>query len=296
MKKFFSKCALLGLLIMAVIFIIILLPAPHNDYIQAIRDKHQRLQGLAPPRIVLAGGSNLAFGIDSEAIQNALHIPVVNMGIRVSFGMGRILDDIAPLLVPGDILVIVPEYEHFENSWNGTEAAHELFFDSHRYSLIAHMPFYGIPSGFFSYAKNKLLKLIPRPPNPLVYTRDGFNEYGDYIKHLEIENQPILPSPPLEKINPRYLAAFFRLTTHLADRGIRVLVSYPSYIETSFRNSAPFIAELDQAFRAEKTIQVISSPETYCFPADFFYDGNYHLNAKGREIRTTRLIEDLEAN
>jgi hypothetical protein len=35
--------------------------------------------------------------------------------------------------------------------------------------------------------KGKTLEMIPRPPNPLAYTRDGFNEYGDYIKHLNME-------------------------------------------------------------------------------------------------------------
>jgi hypothetical protein len=291
MKRFFYKCAILCL---PFIVIPIALPVPDNDYIQAIHDKHQRLRDTTPPRIILAGGSNLAFGIDSEAIQNALHIPVVNMAIHAGFGMGRILDDIAPMLKPGDILVITSEYEYFENEWNGGDAAYELISDTHRYSLIAHILFYGTPSGFLTYTKNKLLNLIPHRPNPLAYSRDGFNEYGDYVKHLEMENQPFSPNSPLEKINPRYLKQFFRFTTLFAERGIKVIVSYPSLEETSFRNSAQFIQELDAAFRAKETIQVISNPEAYCFPTDYFYDSVYHLNAKGREIRTARLIEDLK--
>jgi hypothetical protein len=243
---------------------------------------------------VLAGGSNIAFGIDSETIQNTLHIPVVNMGIHASIGLGRILDDIAPLLSQGDMLVIIPEYIHFENVWNGYSAAYELIFDTHRYSLIAHMPFYGIPAVFFAYVQIKLLKMIPRPPNPLAASRDGFNEYGDYVKHLEIENQPLPPFTPLEEINPQNTARFFRFTALFAERGIKVLISYPSYEETAFHNSAQFIAELDAAFRMEETIEVISIPTDYCFPTDYFYDTEYHLNAKGREIRTARLIRDLQ--
>ncbi|MDR3337875.1 MAG: hypothetical protein LBT16_11810 [Treponema sp.] len=293
MKKFLYKCAILCLLIIVSLIIIILLPVPHNDYLQAINDKHERLRDIPPPRIVLAGGSNIAFGIDSETIQNTLHIPVVNIGIQAGIGLGRILDDIAPLLSQGDMLVIIPEYTHFENGWNGYSSAYELIFETHRYSLAAHIPFYGKPAGFSAYLQTKLLKMIPRPPNPLAKSGDGFNEYGDYVKHLEIENQPFPPLPPLEKINLQNPMRFFRFTALFAERGIKVLISYPSYEETAFHNSAQFIAELDKALRAEKTIQVISTPEDYCFPTDYFYDSVYHLNAKGREIRTARLIRDL---
>jgi hypothetical protein len=294
MKKFLYKCAILCLLIIVSLIVIILLPVPHNDYFQAINDKHKRLRDIPPPRIVLAGGSNLAFGIDSETIQNTLHIPVVNMGLSANIGLGRILDDITPLLKPGDILVIAPEYILFESLYNGDAAAFALIFDIRRYPLIAHITVYGIPADFLAYVQTKLLKMIPRPPNPLAYSRDGFNEYGDYVKHLETENQSFDLQPSLmEKINHRYLERFFRLTTLFAERGITVLVSYPSYEETAFHESAQFIAELDKALRAEKTLQVISTPEDYCFPTDYFYDTKYHLNAKGREIRTARLIQDL---
>jgi hypothetical protein len=294
MKKFLYKCVILCLLITGFFIIIILLPAPYNDYTQAIYDKHLRLQEFEAPRIVLAGGSNLAFGIDSEAIENTLQLPVVNMAISAGFGLGRILDDILPLLKAKDLLVIVPEYDLFEYRYNGDAAAYKMIFDTRRYELITHIPFYGIPSDFLGYIKIKLLGMIPHQPNPLAYSRDGLNEYGDYIKHLETKNLPFDTSPPLKEINSRYLRRFSRFTALLADRGIKVIVSYPSYEETHFHNSTQFIQELDAVLRMEKTIQVISTPQTYCFPGIFFYDTRYHLNAKGREIRTTLLIEDLQ--
>jgi hypothetical protein len=73
-----------------------------------------------------------------------------------------------------------------------------------------------------------------------------------------------------------------------------VLISYPSFEEPVFAASEPFVRELDAAFRAHKSLTVISSPADYAFPRDCFYDTSYHLNAKGRELRTARLIRDLE--
>jgi hypothetical protein len=294
MKKFIFKFIVLFLLIIISLISIILIPAPENNYMQTIFDKHQRLMNTESPRIVLVGGSNIMFGIDSKAIQSAFNISVTNVGIHAGIGLGRMIDDIAPLLHDGDILVIASEYPHFTSNWNGSGAAYELIFDAHRYSLIAHPPFYGPPSMFSTYVKTKVLSLIPRPPNPLAESRDGVNEYGDYVKHLEVENQPITSNKPLGKVNAEYLSAFFLLVDFLTDRGIQVLISYPSYEEVSYRNSADTIHEIDAALRAKENITVISIPDNYCFPTEYFYDTVYHLNAKGREIRTARLIEDLK--
>ncbi|GHT77209.1 hypothetical protein FACS1894130_00790 [Spirochaetia bacterium] len=294
MRKFFFKFAILCLPFFASLVAIILIPAPENTYMQAISDKYQRLANTVPPRIVFVGGSNLAFGIDSKAIQDALNIPVVNTGINIGIGLGRMLDAAAPFLHTGDIVVIVPEYSLFTNGWNGTYYAYELIFDTRRYPLLMHPPLYGPPTDFFVYAKNKFRSLIPRQSNPITFTRDGFNEYGDYVKHLEQENQPFTPTGPSGEINTKYLSSFFKLVDHLTGQGIRVIISYPSYETTSFQNSAAVIHELDTVFRAKQNISVISSPDDYSFPMAYFYDISYHLNATGREIRTERLIEDLK--
>jgi hypothetical protein len=95
-------------------------------------------------------------------------------------------------------------------------------------------------------------------------------------------------------LQTQYLVRFFRLVEMFAKRGIRVLISYPSLEESFFAASEAFIRELDVALRAHKALTVISSPEDYAFPSDCFYDTGYHLNAKGRELRTARLIRDLE--
>jgi hypothetical protein len=121
------------------------------------------------------------------------------------------LDDLAPFLNPGDILIIVLEYSYFESVWNAGEAAYYLIFGTHQYRLLVNPPLYGFPADILSHMKNKILAMIPRPPNPLAYTRDGFNEYGDYIKHLNIEDQRFESSTPLKSLQTQYLARFSAL-------------------------------------------------------------------------------------
>jgi hypothetical protein len=263
----------------------------------AILDKHLILENTASPKIVLAGGSNLAFGIDSAAIQNTFHIPVVNLGLHGGFGLGRILDDVSPFLHNRDILLIAPEYDHFTNMWNGEEAAYELIFDARQYRLLwtAH---YMLPKNFDAYFSIHQKAIIARytPLNPQAYSRYGFNSYGDYVKHLTMENQRIIPKKNIGIVDQAYLAHFFKLIVDFTARGITVILSYPSYEEQSYRNSAGTIAALDAAFRSKENLLVISAPDSSCFPAGFFYDTEYHLNAAGRTLRTERLITDLRAS
>jgi hypothetical protein len=298
MKKMLYKTATLFLPISIIIFsIILVLPPQSNSYNISIIDKHKRLTEYESSRIILAGGSNLAFGIDSKAIQDIIRIPVINMGIHAGFGLARILDDLTPFLRSDDILVIVPEYEFFSSGWNGDANAFDLISSTRQYRIIRHPPFYTLPSNWNNiYIEKKITNLIPRKPNPLAYSRYGFNEYGDYIKHLIQKNQPLevaQSGKPME-INRKYLEQFFLLIDTFTDRGITILISYPGYMDVLFSSSFDAIHELDTAFRSYNGITVISSPDDYAFSREYFYDTVYHLNAIGRELRTQQLIDDLK--
>jgi hypothetical protein len=296
MKKLLIKIFIMFILLTTGIMIMALISLPENSYDLAIIDKHRILAETKNRKLVLAGGSNLAFGIDSAEIQNEFNLPVVNMGLHAGIGLGRILDDISPFLNSGDILLIVPEYSHFTGSWNGSEAAYELIFDVRQYRLLW-SSYYGLPSGFSNYLSTHLLGIVQKTnnvSNPLAYSRDGFNEHGDYVKHLGIEKQSFVSSGGSGKLNQASLNNFFRLIDYLTKRGIIVMLSYPCYEEQSFRNSATFIQELDKVLRAKGNLLVISNPESYCFPSDYFFDTASHLNREGRFARTSQLIQDLQ--
>jgi hypothetical protein len=298
MKKFLVKIVILGILLFATALgVVLLFPLPEYAYNLAIIDKHQLLENTESPKIVLAGGSNFAFGVDSKAIQDKFHLPVVNLGMHAGFGLGRILDDISPFLRRGDILLIAPEYSHFTTAWNGGEAAFDLIFDARQYRLLWSFR-YGLPGGFIGCIKAHLLVIFARlsTPDPRAYSRYGFNEYGDYVKHLTKKPVPFSSYGNLGLLNQSYLNRFFQFIDDFTARGITVLLSYPSYEEQSYRVSAERIQELDEAFRAKENLLVISRPQDYCFPTPLFYDTTYHLNREGRTRRTAQLLEDLRSS
>jgi len=306
MIKLLSKITIMFILLAIGIGIIILIPLPNYDNFSTIIYKHRILANTKSPKIVLAGGSNLALGIDSAEIQKKLHIPVVNMGFHAGFGLGRILDDISPFLNSGDILLIAPEYGHFTSGWNGSVGAYQLIFDTRQYRLLS-SPYYELPSGFLYFFSLRLMDIVDytrasiilkfnNVSNPIDESHDFWNEYGDGVFHLGIENQPFDPNGDQGILNRTYLNYFFQLVDDFSKRGITVVLSYPSYEEQSFRNSSGLIHELDMLFRVKENLLVISTPESYCYPVNYFYNSGYHLNKEGRSVRTDQLIKDLQAS
>ena len=60
----------------------------------AIIDKHAHADSIKAGKIILAGGSNLAFGIDSKQLEETLGMPVVNLGLHAGLGLHFILEEL----------------------------------------------------------------------------------------------------------------------------------------------------------------------------------------------------------
>lgn len=92
MKKFILKILLFfGLFILsAVLFtcfdILIIRNQYLGSYQTSLTDKVRRLEEIEEPKVVLVGNSNVAFGIDSEKIEKAFDIPVVNLELHGDLG------------------------------------------------------------------------------------------------------------------------------------------------------------------------------------------------------------------
>ena len=66
-----------------------------DGYLQAYNKKCQLLEDAPAPRIIFVGGSNLAFGLDSQRIKDSLNINVINYGLHAGIGLKYMIDDIS---------------------------------------------------------------------------------------------------------------------------------------------------------------------------------------------------------
>jgi hypothetical protein len=301
MSKLFRTLFALGAIVFVISVGLIFISYDPNHYMIAGSDKYRYLHSIPPPRIILVGGSNVAFSVDSEKIEKSMHIPVVNMGLTAGLGLKFMINEIEAELQDGDILIIIPEYEQFHelplegraiDLGSAAKYCPECFLtsnivnDPQQLALAA--------AGLFQGIEGDTLAALGKQDE--IYTRQGFDPRGDMTAHLaQTERRDILnhvlPLDP-QKIDP---AVDFLNSFHRSHRGenIRVILSFPAIPQREYYAQKKKFSALYDQLSAKLEFAIIGTPADFVYPVDLFYDTVYHMNAAGRDKRTGRLIELL---
>ena len=289
-----------GLMVFAVFFCLPYMDS--GDYMSAILDKDRLLRDTPSPKIVFVGASNLAFGLDSERVQSAMHLPVVNLGLHGGIGLKFMLDSTRPYVKKGDTVVLVPEYEEFfgERHYGEAPLLNALHLSREGWRYIDSIQQYRV---IWRYAltemKDTIHAMYKRSSSSgKIYSRKSFNRFGDMVAHLK-ENPRKIESygVPLgnEKFNDRVLADLEKFRESSEGNGAAVLILSPSIAESAFKMNRAGIREVYDRIRAYGGLGAIqkSTPEDYVFPDSCFFDTAYHLTGTCRETRTEKVIAAL---
>ncbi len=280
----------------------------------ATNEKQELLEKQASPRIILVGGSNLNFGIDSAEIERRTGYHPVNMGLNVGDGLAFMLKNVMPWLRRGDVVVISPEYEHFGDFFNGK--GDFLYAEvEHRPSMIRSFTFanyletldkgYIIGGSILRYTINRRGDVIKQAlavkDNP--YRRDAFNQYGDlagqtheisWIKKTTDMIGPADVEVTPEKIS-RAIKSLNEFNAECQKRGVRVFYSFPPVPRELFARHGQVIQEIAANVHSRIQFPVLDTPQEMTFPIENFFDGVYHLTSEGSRKRTDKLITELMA-
>src|ERR1700722_8464973 len=107
LRIFFSRCLLVLLpviLCAACILGVGNLRIDSNVYMNAMIEKHKKAEMIKGPKIIMTGGSSVAFGIDSKELQDSLKMPVVNLGMHAALGLNFILAEASKFARNGDVI------------------------------------------------------------------------------------------------------------------------------------------------------------------------------------------------
>ncbi len=277
------------------------------DYPAAIKGKYERLDSLKNTnKIIIAGGSSSSYSIDSEQLQKRLNIPVINTSLAMSLGSEFHLNSTKDYLKKGDVVLYIPEYEFYYGNESG---------DDFLYTTAFYYP--KIVKDFTPAQKVNGLKKVIRLPveffigfikkqfqksegTSLQYNRSSYNFLGDNISLISIATTKIekekksryqkLKSKKLSKRFLKFLTIFNEICLK---KGVKLIVTFPPIEESQF--DYRFLKDIFY-LQQETGITFIGSPRDYIYDASLFYDSSYHLNGKGRRLRTLKLIKTLENN
>jgi hypothetical protein len=310
MKRFLRQLALFGglqLLVAGLLWTQI-----RNEpaqYLAGTKLKHDLLAQAPGPRLILVGGSNLAYGLDSELLAAKLGYQPINMGLHAGLGLEFMCREVIDQLQAGDVVVLSPEYALFGHLPNPVA----------QFQLLEHRP--ASARYLREWTWHSMREMLDRWALPYVgaiarrgmrgvkigwrqlrgrHTGDvAFNEFGDFVAHRQRPMQASVMDPLFA---PGYFNSHLHETigflndfhAQCRQRGVRVYYTHCPAPQEHFERQRQFITEIEAALGQSLTIPMIDAPEQLTFNVDAFYDTPYHLNWQGRRRRTEILAANLE--
>ena len=290
-------------------FALVTEPQFDDTFVGALDEKFERLTTLEGEKIVVVGGSSVAFGLDSARLESYTGMPVVNFGLYASLGTKLMLDLSLVGIGDGDVVVIAPEinaetlslYFGADTAWRAIEGDFSML----KYIDIQNMP--AMLGALYPYASAKLERMLNGkrvPHDGEIYLSKYFNEYGDFAMSREenIMDGYRDPNTPIELDIDAYGEELEEFLDYLNSyikkckrRGARVYFTFCPMNALALRDSteekrAEFADYLENVLGCE----IISDIESCIFDAGYFFDTNFHLNSAGAQARTIRLAKDLK--
>lgn len=308
MKSFIIKTSIFLLLLTGVYSVLTYfwggLREDTNTYLMGMVLKHKRIDSIKRPKLIIAGGSNIAFGINSERIEKALDIPTVNLGLHAGLGPSFILKEAEKSVSSGDVLFLSLEY--FFDNGNRKYALQNLavkFYPPAAEYITENTYFNSIMS--WDITKSNIQNDIRCFLNPgfrkslvdSVYSKNSFNEYGDVVSHLNKKGVAnISVKDPLrykywdtiEEINALYDA--------IKAKGVEAYYFFPAYAKSEYERNTDVIKQLRDDIYRDLKMPIACEPVDFVYSDSLFFDTIYHIGKEGREKRTTKMIELVKRN
>ncbi len=287
--------------------------ATSNWCAELIAKKERRASSMPHPKLVLAGGSSVLFGLKARQIQEATGWPTLNFGLHGALGPQYILSRLRQVLEPGDLVLLGFEYELY-NFGKSREWRDSVFLDY----VTARDPEYfrALPLvEQFRLAMSMPLERIRRglqarrhpPPRVFfgVYDVDKVDEFGDQNGNTADLRPPGSPQLAVASkallqgltAHQRNFAELERFLAWARARQVRVLATFPGIChrpEYDAPNARGAI-EAIRGFYSARNIPVLGGAREAMLPSDLFFDTNYHPTQAGARERTRRLLTHLPA-
>ena len=280
-----------------------------ETYYAQMSDMYHKLKDAEGNRVVIVGGSSVAFGVNSAQLEQTLRdcgmdYTVCNFGLYAAVGTSAMLDLSKDLIREGDvvILAIEPSSETFSTYFGATAMLKCAESDT---ELLLHMSKdkqSNLVGNYLSYLQERaeIQRTGILPQGEGVYAKSSFDDNGDLVYPRE-GNTMIMgydTSAPIDLAGIVYEPAFVeQVNDYIASaqqKGAAVLMSFApmnrgAVVDASEDTVYDFFCGLQKTFHC----QVISNPNHYIMDSGWFYDSNFHLNDAGTQIRTHTLALDL---
>ena len=283
------------------------LPVQFGDtFMGELKSKYERLKETSGKRIVLVGGSGVAFDCDSTLMDDFFpSYEIVNFGMYAGLGTKAVMDLSENYIHEGDIVILSLEqseqtfsdYFNGEYMWQAADGAFGMLRD------LKSENFEAMLGNFPRFALEKLNYVMKgqKPQTDSIYQKKSFNTYGDI--ELDTCRENILPNGydvnqkvrfTEDVVQPEFMDYMNDWAKRLEKKGAVVWYRYCPVNKLSVEDMDD-LAAYDVFLRQKLDFPVIGNPENSLMEAEWFFDTNFHLNQPGKEVNTVQLIRDMKA-
>lgn len=281
------------------------------EFVASIIDKHKLLKETKSPRIILVGGSNITFGINSDSIEAKTHIKTINAAILAPLGLNFILCDLEKEIQKGDIIYLSPEYDiplygdsysqylaesFYKPCSNCVQSEKSLIESTPNYLLFNTRIFYEFFWSIFPSKTNISKATIEDTQN--VYFRNAFSQNGDLRSHWNNVGRALEINIIQMKFNEisQRVKVINNFVKNIETKGAKIYLIHPTVARSIYEKNKSDLLKFDNLQNRQLTANYISKIDDFVYPDSLYFDSFYHLNKAGQNIRTKKIIEFMEIN
>ena len=286
-------------------------PVPDAIFSSSIIDKKEEvlIENQKEKKIVIVGGSNVAFGIDSIKVEEEFGIKAINFGCMAGIGPEILLSKIKQHISSGDIVLFCWEYGLYRFKRTESNFTYLNLIFGPCSEQRNNFPIFDQIKLSLNYPTSRIRTSVAVAYNPFANPNIfrcswDFDAYGNVrsnqkqiVKKQELINSPLSALMTDLTITETVNEILTEFVYSCRNKNIKILSTWPntfsnpqyfnnSNVEKNFSTINKFWQDLN--------VPMISTPSDSMFSAEFFHDTYYHLNAEGVRIRTEKLIENLK--
>ncbi len=268
-------------------------------------------------KIVIAGGSNLIYGISCEQITQQLNVPTFNMGTTAYLGLPFFISEIKPHLKSGDTVVLSLEYSVLSGQTDYNTVLMALESHANVWQNVPYDYLVSIARTYGDFVNDKKAeikethtkdggKYTNLKTKQEAYYEAGFNDYGD--RHNTYDTN-ILEN--LYNTQDTWTLSAHTVTDDVlnelnafkkwADKNdVDVYMTYATFNSLALRGGEDDETGMSGAIELEEYLKLncdipwLGSFTDGIMGEEYFSDTNNHLNSVGKDIRTQDFIENYK--
>jgi len=257
----------------------------NSDKIKNVYSNH-RLDSIreVPNKIIIIGGSNLLFGIDKYLLEKEIKRPVFTLAYVRTVGIENMLLIAKKVYRDGDLVLISIEYGSTSKGSSGELL--DYYLSNNSVELFEY---------FFKYYlwekkyKNPNYSEKEEKCRSSIY--QSFN-HDLYLTKLRNQNYRMQETYLNQGINLTYSKDDIEIIKKfIKENKFELLGVHPPLCIQKLDKSN--IKNIEKNYFDSLPIRYITKQKNFLFDTAYIFDYSYHLNQKGRELRTSKLSIDL---